>query len=403
MGKRTQVQLVLFCHFLVLSSAGLAWAQTRVDNPGRPIAKNAGRIVKLEEVLRIRDDGETAIFKSPRHFSLGPDNSLFFVDFADGPRLYRYGPDGKLIHKLLKTGQGPAECERVAGYFITTEGVRVLAWSPPKVMDFGPDGRYERETRVEEDSQGLWFLGTAEGKIYGLRDEIFRSAAFQSSGVFTIPNAVYEISPDFKTWKKLYEFPVRMMIKNRSGFRLDPIDAAIHGSTLYILHTAEYRVTEFDLRAGAVKRTIARAYDRVKVRPGKSEDADPETKGVEFPDDPYVWDIDRIHAAAGKLWVFTSVMNPDRDDQQVDVFDAEGRYIDSVVLRYPAGNRSHRGVARWTLMTDDGFFIIPEVEEDGLVSIGKYRIVDASLFPGRPGAKATITSHLPAPSVMLLK
>ncbi len=106
-------------------------------------------------------------------------------------------------------------------------------------------------------------------------------------------------------------------------------------------------------------------------------------KGVELPDDPYVWDIDRIHATAGKLWVFTSAMKPDGDDNQVDVFDADGRYADSIILRYPAGDRNHRGVSRWTLMTDDGFFVIPEQEADGLISIGKYRIVDAGLFPDK--------------------
>jgi hypothetical protein len=259
--------------------------------------------------------------------------------------------------------------------------IRVLSWIPPKIMDFGLDGHYIKESRVEEDTHGLWFLAEAEGKIYGIRDEVFNSAAFGSSGVFSVPNCVYEISPDFRSWKKLYEFPVRMVIKRASAFRQDPIDAVIHGSTLYILHTAEYQVVAFDLRAGRVKHVIARKYDRVKSSRQKPADRDPETKGIDLPDDPYVWDIDRIHAAAGKLLVFTSVMKPDGDDQQVDVFDEAGRFIDNLVLRYPAGGRNHRGVARWTLLTDDGFFIIPEQEEDGLVSIGKYRILDADLFP----------------------
>jgi hypothetical protein len=381
MGKRAISFGLPFLLSVVMSLPVAGRAQTRVDNPARAVAKNAGRVVRLEEVLRIRDDGDTAIFRSPRFFKLGPDGSLFFVDFAEGARLYRYSPDGKLVQKFLKTGQGPGECQYTAGYVVAEDRVRVLAWAPPKVMDFGPDGRYLRESRVEEDSHGLWFLGIAAGKIYGIRDELFSSAAYQSAGVFTIPNGVYEISADFKSWRKLYEFPVRRLIKKRNAFRLDPIDAAIRGTTLYILHTAEYRVTELDLRSGGVKRFISRAYDRVKGETGKPADPDPETRGVEFPDDPYVWDIDKIHAAAGKLWVFTSVMKPDGDDHQVDVFDADGRYVDSVILRFPAGDRNHRAAARWTLMTDDGLFIVPEQEADGLVSIAKYRIPDASLFP----------------------
>ncbi len=387
--RRIAVLVIILASLMGASAAGLG--QTRVDNPGRALSKKAGRVVQLEEVLRIRDDGEKAVFRSPRFFKLGPDGSLYFVDFAEGDRIYSFGPDGKLIRKLLKTGQGPGECQHIADFIVMEDRVRVLAWIPPKIMDFNLEsGRYLREARVRENSHGLWFLGTAEGKIYGIRDEVFRSAAFESTGVFSIPNVVYEISPDFGTWKKIYEFPVRMVIKTRRAFRLDPIDAAIQGTTLYINHTAEYRVTELDLGSGAAKRLISRAYDRVRSKPAKTEDADPELKGVELPADPYVWDIDRIQATAGKLWVFTSAMKPNGDDNRVDVFDADGRYADSIILRYPAGDRNHRRVARWTLMTDDGFFVIPEQEADGLVSIGKYRIVDADLFPAaakRPGTQ----------------
>ncbi len=370
---------------LVFSIVVLGPGQTRVDNPGRALAKNAGRVVKLEEVLRIRDDGAAAIFKSPRELALGPDRSLYFIDHAEGPRLYRYSPEGKLIDKLLKTGQGPGEVQYPSGFLVMEDRIRVLSWIPPKIMDFGLDGRYLWESRVAEDTHGLWFLAAAEGRIYGIRDEVFSSTAFQSSGVFSVPNSVYEISPDFRSWKKLCEFPVRMVIKRANAFRLDPIDADIHGSTLYILHTAEYRVVAFDLRSGKVKHVIARKYDRVKSSSKKPADPDPETKGIDLPDDTYVWDIYRIHAVAGKLWVFTSVMKPNGDDQQVDVFDEAGRFIDNLVLRYPAGGRSHR--ARWTVLTDDGIFIIPEEEKDGLISIGKYRIVDADLFPSMPGSK----------------
>jgi hypothetical protein len=379
------IAAILSAVAVVSVSAPPSPAQSRVDNPGRALSKSAGRIVRLEEVRRIRDDGEAVIFRSPRFFKLGPDGSLFFVDFAEGDRLYRFGPDGRLLTKLLKTGQGPGECQYVAGFIVADDRVRVLAWVPPKIMDLSLDnGRCLRESRVEENSHGLWFLGTAGGKIYGIRDEVFNTGAMGGSGVFDVPNVVYEISPDFRTWEKIYEFPVRMVLKgSRGAFRLDPIDAAISGTTLYILHTAEYRVTEIDLRSGAVSRSISRAYDRIKAKSGTSEDADPEARGIDLPDDPYVWDIDRIHAAAGRLWVFTSTMKPDGDDQQVDIFDGEGRYVDRIVLRYPAGSRNHRFLARWTLLSDDGVFVIPEQEEDGFVSIGKYRIRDPGLFPNK--------------------
>jgi hypothetical protein len=380
MSKKPMIPVLAVCLTLFPGTLVTGMAQTRVDNPGRALAKNAGRIVKLEEIRRIRDDGKTSVFRGPRNLSLGPDESLYFMDHGDGPRIYRYSPEGKLISKFLKAGQGPGEVQDPSGYIVTGDRIRVLAWMPPKIMDLSLDGRYLRESRIEEDAHGLWFLGMAEGKIFGIRDEMFSSSAFRSSSGFmtmTIPNSVYEISPDFRTWKKLFEFPVRMMIKRGIGFRLDPIDAAIGGSRLYVVHTAEYGVTEIDLRGSGIKRIITRKYARVRGGEEKAADPDPETRGIEFPDEPYVWDIVRIHAAAGRLWVFTSVTSP--DDQPVDLFDEVGRFVDRVILRYPPGGRNHS--ARWTLLTDDGFFIIPEQGEDGLISIASYRIRDAGLFP----------------------
>jgi hypothetical protein len=380
-GKKVS-SLVLPQALFLLVIALPSSAQTRIDNPGRALAKNAGRIVKLEEVLRIRDDGEKAIFRTPQNLTIGPDGSLNFLDFSEGNRLYRYGPDGRLTFKILKNGQGPGECQHASLFFLEGAGIRVHAWSPPKIIDFGPDGRYLREVRIEEDTHGLWFLAAAGGRLYGIRDELFSSAAFrQGAGVFAIPNSLYEISPDFRTWKKLYEFPVRMAVKRRSAVRLDMIDAAIGGSTLYLLHSAEYRVVAFDLRAGRVERVFSRAYDRVKGWAGDAKDPDPEARGLDLTSDPYVFDIMELHAVAGHLWVFTSVMKPDGNDQQVDVFDGSGRFVDSFFLHFPESGRQHRGARKKSLVTDDGFLVLPEQEEDGLVSIGKYRMVDADLFP----------------------
>lgn len=363
----------------IMVLAAFVRGQTRADNPKRPLSKNAGRVINLDEVLRIRDDGKTAVFRNLQWLSLGKDGSLFFLDVAEGTSLYRYGPDGSLIFKALKSGQGPGECKYPSGYFFTGETIRVPAWIPPKIMDFGIDGRYIRETKIEQDTHGLWFLAAADGKIYGIRDELFSSAAFRSAGVFSIPNSVYEISPDFRTWKKLYEFPVRMAVKRARAIRLDMIDAAIQGSTLYILHTAEYRVVKFDLRTAQVERIITRVYDRVKGVPAKGTDPDPEARGIEAPSDPYMFDINEIHAVGENLWVLTSVIKPDGDDQQVDVFDAAGRFIDSFFLHFPASGRNHRIARRKTLITDDGYLFVPEQEEDGLVTIGKYKIRDLVL------------------------
>jgi len=377
---------VLLSTLFVLCFAADTRSQTRVDNPARPLSKNAGRVVNLEEVLRIRDDGANMIFRAPRDLCLGPEGSLYFTDYTGSPALYRFGPKGGLVFKILKKGQGPGEIQSAQGYLVSPEQIRVLSWNPPKIMSFSPDGRYLREARVAEDTHGLWFLGQVQGRIYGIRDELFSSKTFntsRSSPVFSVPNSVYEISPDFKIWRKLCEFPVRTVLRRGGGFRLDPIGAVISGTTLYILHTAEYQVTAFDLPAGRIKHILRRAYDRVRTKSQMPAQAgeDPEMRGIDLPDDSFAWDISRIQAAAGKLFVFTSTFRGGADDQQVDVFDSEGKFIDSIALRFPPGDLNHQAVSRWTILTDEGIFIIPEQDPDGLVSIGHYRIKDPALFP----------------------
>ena len=140
MSKKQRIPVLIVCLTLFPGTQVTGMAQTRVDNPGRALAKNAGRIVKVEEVLRIRDDGEDAVFKVLRGLVLGTDDSLYFMDHGEGPRLYRYGPEGKLVFKLLKTGQGPGEAQNASNFLVAGDRIRVLAWIPPKIMDFGLDG-----------------------------------------------------------------------------------------------------------------------------------------------------------------------------------------------------------------------------------------------------------------------
>jgi hypothetical protein len=146
---------------------------------------------------------------------------------------------------------------------------------------------------------------------------------------------------------------------------------------MYILNTAKYGITQLDMRTAKVERFITRGYDRVKGKTARKaqRDLDPEARGFEDVDsDPYVFDINELHAVGDNLWVFTSTFKTGGEDQLVDVFDAAGRFVDSFFLRFPPGRRNHRAVRRKSLLTNDGFFFVPEQEEDGLVTIGKYKI-----------------------------
>ena len=81
--------VLLFSFLFIFSSIILP--QIIIENPEKPSSKNAGRVIQLEEVMRIKDDGEKIIFKNPQHLSLTEDESIFFID---GSYLYKFSKKG---------------------------------------------------------------------------------------------------------------------------------------------------------------------------------------------------------------------------------------------------------------------------------------------------------------------
>ena len=82
------------------------WGQI-IENPAKPIAKNAGRIVTLEEELRIEDTGAGYFFKNPGPIRVSPRGDIFF---KDGPeQALHFDPEGRFVRNLFKKGQGPGE------------------------------------------------------------------------------------------------------------------------------------------------------------------------------------------------------------------------------------------------------------------------------------------------------
>jgi len=363
---------ILILSFLFIFNSVIL-PQIVIENPEKPLSKNGGRVIQLEEVMRIKDDGYEIIFKNPKDLSLSEDGSILLTDFIDGSRLYKFSKDGQFIFRALKQGQGPRECRLTSNYFIQGNRIRVQAWLPPKVIDYNSDGKYLKEMKTDYIGP-FWFLEFIDGKIYGIKDEIRFSDAIRKEGFIETPYTLYEISEDFKELKKLYDFPVRHYIKQGHWYRRDMVDAAVYENFLFMVHTAEYKIVKFDLHHAKIERIFNRKYKRQKIHEEEIEEDiyDPESRRFRPPPLEYSFDISRIHLFRGSLWVITSTSKDNNSKWIVDVFDMEGKYIDSFYLQFPLNNETH-----WignSILSDDGFIFIPEQNQDGLVSIGKYRI-----------------------------
>jgi hypothetical protein len=89
---------------LVLAEAAIGFGQV-IENPAKPSAKDAGRVLQLTEVWRISDESGEFYFKYPRELKIADDGTIFL---ADAEQFLKFSADGKFLGNLYRKGQGPA-------------------------------------------------------------------------------------------------------------------------------------------------------------------------------------------------------------------------------------------------------------------------------------------------------
>jgi hypothetical protein len=78
--NRRQLPRLIFLVGAGLAALKFAPAQAIIENPATPLAKNAGRVLKLREVWRITDEGGAFYFKSPHNLQIAKNGSIFIAD-----------------------------------------------------------------------------------------------------------------------------------------------------------------------------------------------------------------------------------------------------------------------------------------------------------------------------------
>lgn len=81
----------VFILFFFLLFLPLVFSQEIIENPKNPLNSNAGRILKLKEVLRIKDKGEEFFFKRPQFVEVSEDGFIFL---HDSNQLLKFTPEG---------------------------------------------------------------------------------------------------------------------------------------------------------------------------------------------------------------------------------------------------------------------------------------------------------------------
>ncbi|MFC2166878.1 6-bladed beta-propeller [Acidobacteriota bacterium] len=348
--------------FLLMLSISSTFSQEIIENSGKPLNRDAGRIIQLEEVLRISDDGGEFYFKSPRIIKVAPDGSLFIYDQE---QLLQFNENGKFIHNYFLKGQGPGEIEYLSNYVVLKDKLIIHSRSPSKLIYFSLKGELQDEISLQEIGSSLRLLFYKDGTFYFNKSEFPRTD--KGSEVMDWNQILVSLSGDMKTPIEHENFPIKTLVMGGGGVSNTSVyTALVQGRYLFVTHTAEYKIHIFDIDSNEIIKSVTRKYKRVKRPKDKRSSAIiMDGKRYEAPGSEILADIGQILEFKGNLWARTSTK--DKEGRSLyDVLDIEGVYLDSFYLN-----------VNGSLLTTHGDYIfVRERDVDELISIVKYKVID---------------------------
>jgi hypothetical protein len=364
---------------VLLAVTALASGQV-IENPAKPLAKDAGRVIAPQEVLAISDEGTGDFyFKWPRDLGIGPDGSLLLTDEA---QVLEFDANGKFLLNLFKKGQGPGEMPYPGTCLATEKSLVVYSGYPGKLVWFDRAGKLEQEMPVRPEGRASLRLLAYQGGAF-----LFEAGEFpRTTGdpdFLDNPRTVVAVSAPDGAIKPLTAFVTRAWVVTSPGggggmFTVTSLIVAPFGRTLLALaHTEDYLIKLFDPAANKVVREFRRAYTRIKGIPLTDE----EKKGGIYindkhytrPERKFENDVGNLLVRDGEIWAVTSTRDKDKG-VLVDVFDGEGVYRDCFWLRLAeTAIRSLRSPGQCAL--DGEFLWVVERSEDETFAIKKYRVV----------------------------
>lgn len=364
--KKVIAFLILFSIFIFNT-----FSQEFIENPAKPENPRAGRILQLKEMQRICDDEQDPFFVYPSSLHIGQDGGIYIYNDW---QIYKFTTLGELVFKAVGRGQGPGEASMRVSYFPTSDGFIVHSKSPSKVMNFNNQGELVEEVKVEKPINGLEFVGMFDNKPYGFLEEIKYQGVTKDEAYVDFPNNLCEFDIDFKDTIIKYSFPVKNVVLMRNAWypraRLNFVVKDI--SSLFVSHTAEYKIIKFNIEKNSVEKVFSRNYKRIKYPPELNPK--PRAGTITSPPREYYYDIAELLIYKEKLWVFTSTKDKNKN-RLVDVYNMEGKYIDSFYLVYPEG-RQPRNFAYGTVAIKGGFLYSIDEDAEGYFSIAKYSVID---------------------------
>jgi len=346
----------IFILFFFLLFLPLIFSQEIIENPKKPLNSNEGRILKLREVLRIKDQGEEFFFKRPQFVKVSEDG---FVFLHDSNQLLKFTPEGQFVKNLLKKGQGPGEIQQFVRYVLQEKDIFIYDSGNSKILHMNLEGKLLEEFHLTERYSLL--LGLLRDYFILIKTN-FSDAEETTGNIVDYPMSIVMLS---KNEEVIKEFPGAILRAYRGeNFMVSwgrSITIMSHDGRFCIwADPEEYMVTVLDMRTGEIVSKFTRQYSRVKAPKRKMD-----RPGPKIPERKYLSDINYIYDFQGNILVWTSTFDEKRG-MLFDLFDKKGTYLDSFWLN-----------VRGTLIaTHKNYLFFREYNEEGTVDVVKYQVED---------------------------
>ncbi len=329
---------VLFCTSLP--------AQEVVKNPQKPLSPNAGRILRLQQILTISDESGEFYFKIPRDLKIDQDGNIYIADEA---RLFKFSSDGTFLKNLVTKGQGPGEVQNYFHFVLHESGIYIYDFSSAKIVHMHYFGRFLEEIRLTEQFNG--FYGLYEGRFLFLKST-WPFMQKRTGKILEIEERILQVALNGEIIKISPNFPIQAYFGKGFATGLSAIYNVLdkENHIFYISHSSEYLIEVLDLKENNVIVQFSRKYKRVKHKQDKQKAKSPISR--KLPERKYENDISQIFFNSGFIWVETST-NSEKKETLFDVFNQKGKYMDSFYLKLNGDLMAVKGDSLFVKETDE--------------------------------------------------
>lgn len=354
-------KLILLLSVLFISSS-IILAQEIIENSKRPLNKNAGRVIKLKEVMRIIDTGKKFYFRYLRSIKIAPNGSIFVKDVE---QLLQFDSKGRFNRNFFKKGQGPGEIESSFDYHIFKDEIFIYDFTAVKIIHTDLDGNLIKQIKIESGPYN-GFCGVTEN-WYVFMKEIPPPLSEYKNKLYDMKCVIKLVSKNGKIEEDSHTFPRKVFLRLERRGRTSWVKwfsaLSDDAKTLYVSHTGEYLIEALDLEKGRILRRFNRKYPRIKyVNQGWEDNY---YKRYNVPKIKYEKDVEGLLINKNFIWVKTSTKD-EKKGSLIDVFNSEGKYIDNFYLKLDGSLMAAQG---------DSLFVLEEDEGEN-IHIVKYKIIE---------------------------